>query len=126
MNRFIHECGICWRELIGNNNILITACNHRFHANCFISNIHETNVFNCFICNNNLMVEDAHNTTIVNNTNIVNTITNNIIVDDILDEESMDSNIIAYAAIEEDINDTMIYNNELDYDMDSFERLKIG
>jgi hypoxanthine phosphoribosyltransferase len=49
-----------------------------------------------------------------------------LLLDDILDEESIDSNIIAYAAIEEDINDTMIYNNELDYDMDSFERLKIG
>jgi hypothetical protein len=120
MNIIIHECGICWRELTGNNNIIITACNHRFHANCFIRNIHETNVFTCFICNNNIMIEDGHNTNIVNTINI-----DNIIADDIFDEESINSNTNAIYHVE-DINDTMIYNNELDYDMDSFERLKIG
>lgn len=124
MNKIIYECGICWRELIGNNNILITACNHRFHANCFINNIHETNIYTCFICNNNLMIEDTHGTNIIINTNTI-TINNNIIVDDIYDEESMHSNTNAEYAIEEDINDTMIYNNEIDHDMDSFERLKI-
>lgn len=125
MNIIIHECGICWRELMGNNNIIITACNHRFHANCFIRNIHETNVFNCFICNNNLMVEGAHNTNIVNTIISDNSISDNIIVDNIFDEESINSNTNDVYHVE-DINDTMIYNNEIDYDMDSFERLKIG
>jgi len=70
------------------------------------------------------MIEDTHGTNIIINTNTI-TITNNIIVDDIYDEESMHSNTNAEYAIEEDINDTMIYNNEIDHDMDSFERLKI-
>jgi hypothetical protein len=66
------------------------------------------------------MIEDGHNTNIVNTINI-----DNIIADDIFDEESINSNTNAIYHVE-DINDTMIYNNEIDYDMDSFERLKIG
>lgn len=52
------DCPICY-EKINDTNVIVTECEHKFHANCLLKNI-RFNGYNCPYCRKN-MVDNSNN-----------------------------------------------------------------